>query len=102
MPKFVAVAKTSEIDENQAKVVEVEGKPVALFRVQGKFYAVSHTCAHAGGPIGEGYLSEHIVTCPWHSWQYDIRTGKSISVEGAKIPLYKVKVEKDMVFVAVP
>jgi nitrite reductase/ring-hydroxylating ferredoxin subunit len=101
MPKFVVAAKTSEIGENQVKVVEVEGKPVALFRVQGKFYAVSHTCAHAGGPLGEGYLSDHIVTCPWHSWQYDIRTGKSTTVEGAKVPVYQVKVEKDTILVAV-
>lgn len=101
MPKFIPAAKTSEILENQSKVVEVQGKPIAIFRVQGKFYAVSHVCAHAGGPIGEGFLSEYIVTCPFHAWQYDIRDGKCVTVDGAKIDSYPVKVEKDTVFVGV-
>lgn len=101
MSTFIPVAKVTEIPENSAKVVEVEGTPVALFRVQGKFYALSPVCAHAGGPLGEGYLSEYVVTCPWHSWQYDVRTGKSTTVEGAKVPVYKTKVEGDIVLVAV-
>ena len=101
MPKFIPVATISGIPENQSKVVEVDGKLIALFNVKGTIYAVSHVCAHEGGPLGEGYLSEYLVTCPFHAWQYDVRDGKCVTVDGAKIASYPVKVEKETVLVGV-
>ena len=45
--------------------------------MDGKFYAISNSCIHKGGPLSKGYLEGDIVTCPWHGWKYSIRNGKS-------------------------
>ena len=54
MPKFMKVATTDELEDEQAKLVEVEGQKIALFRVREAFYALSDTCTHRGGPLSEG------------------------------------------------
>jgi 3-phenylpropionate/trans-cinnamate dioxygenase ferredoxin subunit len=75
MPKFVKVATTDELEDQQAKLVEVEGQKIALFRVGEVFYALSDTCTHRGGPLSEGTVEGAEVTCPWHGARFDIKTG---------------------------
>lgn len=76
MAEFVKVAKTNEIETGQARLVEVKGKPIALFNVDGQFFAIDNTCTHQGGPLAEGEVSGHEVTCPYHGATFDIRTGE--------------------------
>ena len=64
MSEFVTVAKVEEIPPGTGKTVEVNGVWIALFNVDGSFFAVDNTCPHAGGPIGEGSLSGEIVDMP--------------------------------------
>ena len=71
------VVDVSEIPPGQGRVVEAGGKQIALFNVDGRFYAIDNTCLHRGGPLGDGMLTGTTVTCPWHGWQYDCTTGKS-------------------------
>ena len=66
MAEFVKVAMTNELEPGQARLVEVKGKKVALFNVDGQFFALDNTCTHKGGPLAEGECSGHEVTCPWH------------------------------------
>ena len=101
MGKFVAVANVKDINEGSGKVVEAEGKEIALFNIKGNFFATSNTCAHMGGPLGEGSLEQDIVTCPWHHWQYDVKSGACKNVTGAKVDCYKTKVEDGKVLVEV-
>lgn len=75
MSEFIKVATTEELADEQAKVVELEGQRIALFRVDGAFYAVSDTCTHRGGPLSEGIVEGAEVTCPWHGAKFDLRTG---------------------------
>ena len=75
MPKFMKVATTDELEDQQAKLVEVEGQKIALFQVGEAFYALSDTCTHRGGPLSEGTVEGAEVTCPWHRAKFDIRTG---------------------------
>ena len=75
MPHFIKVATTDELADQQAKLVELEGQKIALFRVDGALYALSDTCTHRGGPLSEGELEGAEVTCPWHGAKFDIRTG---------------------------
>ena len=76
MADFVKVAKTSELEPVQGRRVEVNGKPIALFNVDGQFFAIDNTCTHRGGPLAEGMVSGHEVTCPWHGATFDVRTGE--------------------------
>ena len=75
MTQFMKVATTDELEDQQAKLVEVEGQKIALFRVDGVFYALSDTCTHRGGPLSEGTVEGAEVTCPWHGAKFDIRIG---------------------------
>jgi nitrite reductase/ring-hydroxylating ferredoxin subunit len=75
MAAFVKVAETSEVAPGQAKCVEAEGRTIALFNVEGFFYAIDNTCTHRGGPLCEGELNGDEVTCPWHGAIFDVKTG---------------------------
>src|SRR2546428_3328347 len=70
------VADASELAPGQAKCVEVAGKKIALFNLDGSFYAIDDTCTHRGGPLSEGEVSGEEVTCPWHGAVYNIKTGE--------------------------
>ena len=100
MPNFIKVASTSDLKPGENKVVEANGEQVALFNVEGEFFAIGNTCLHRGGPLGEGYLEGDVVTCPWHGWRYNVKTGANAMMPTAKVPNYKVKVEGNDVFVA--
>jgi nitrite reductase/ring-hydroxylating ferredoxin subunit len=101
MADLVKVAKASELPTGSGKQVEVEGKgiSVAVFNVDGGFYVIDGTCAHVGGPLGEGGLDGNVVTCPWHGWQYDVMTGNCGVKPGVKQKSYPVKVQGDDIFV---
>jgi len=97
MADFVTVAKTDEIKEGEGKVVEANGKTIALFNVEGKFHAIDNTCKHAQGPLGEGTCEGNVVTCPWHGWKYDVTTGTNVGNPQVKVDKFEVKVEGEEV-----
>jgi len=101
MGKPAKIAEQGDLDPGQCRVVEVEGKTLAIFNVDGSFYAVDNTCLHRGGPLGEGELDGKIVTCPWHGWRYDVTTGANVNNPAVKVNCFPVKVEGTSVFVEV-
>jgi 3-phenylpropionate/trans-cinnamate dioxygenase ferredoxin component len=76
MGEFVKVASKSEIADQSAKLVEIEGKRIALFHLGGEFYALDDTCPHAGGPLSEGSIEGEEVECPWHGSRFNIINGE--------------------------
>ena len=101
MSNFVRVASTSDLKPGENKVVEVNGEQVALFNVDGEFFAINNTCLHRGGPLGEGFLEGDVVTCPWHGWRYNVKTGTNVVMPNQKVESYQVKVEGNDVLVSV-
>jgi nitrite reductase (NADH) small subunit len=101
MADFVKVAAVGDIPPGSGKTVEVADKPIAVFNCDGTFYAIDDTCPHQGGPLGEGEVEGTIVTCPWHEWRYDVRTGVNTEDPGCKVSAYAVKVEGEDVLVSV-
>ncbi len=75
MAEFVKVASVAEIAPGQARLLNVRGKEIALFNVEGTFFALENACTHEEGPLAEGDIEGHEVTCPWHGARFDIRTG---------------------------
>ena len=75
MPRFVTVAKTSEIPPGSREVFDVEGYYIAVFNVGGKYYAIEDVCTHDDGPLAEGELYGFEIECPRHGARFDIRTG---------------------------
>jgi nitrite reductase (NADH) small subunit len=102
MSDFVKVTNTADLTPGNGMVVEVAGRPVALFNVDGVFYALDNTCAHRGGPLGEGYVDPANLTvqCPWHGWVYSLVSGASPVDSFARVQKFEVKVEGDEVNVA--
>ena len=78
MEHWIEVAKTSEILPGKRKTLKVFGSSITVFNVEGRFYTIDNTCPHQGGPLGEGALEGEVVTCPWHAWKYDVRTGCAV------------------------
>ena len=102
MPKFVKLATLEELPLGAAKEVEFEGRVYALFNVDGQISAIDGICPHQGGPLADGPLEGTTVVCPWHGWQFDVRTGKTPLGPKIKQAVYEVKVEGQDVLVGVP
>ena len=92
MPEFV-VASTQELKPGSGKVAEINGQSIAIFNVEGTYYATDNTCLHRGGPLGEGELEGEVVTCPWHAWQFNVKTGISVNNPSACVKTFPIKVE---------
>jgi nitrite reductase/ring-hydroxylating ferredoxin subunit len=94
------VADVAEMADGQAKVVEANGKSIAVFNVAGQFYAIDNQCPHRGGPLGEGDVEGKIVVCPWHAWRWDVTTGSNANNPAVKVACYPVTVEGGSIFVS--
>ena len=101
MAELVKVASVAELPAGSCKAVEVNGKTIALFNVDGKVFALDNTCLHQGGPLGEGMLEGDVVTCPWHMWEYNVRTGEKVASPTLRVASYAVQVEGNDIKVAV-
>ena len=76
MGALIKVAEKKDLPAGSAKVVEINGKQIALFNVDDKYYAIDDTCTHAGGSLAEGSVDGNEVTCPLHGATFDITNGK--------------------------
>jgi len=96
---FVRAAAASEIPAGTIREVSVEGKALAVANVGGQFYAISNTCLHRGGPLGDGVLEGKVVTCPWHAWQYAVTTGMVSQNPTARVHRYPIEVRGEDLYV---
>jgi nitrite reductase/ring-hydroxylating ferredoxin subunit len=104
------VAAVDEIPPGQRKLVEVSGRNIVVFNLGGDFFALNNRCPHRGGSLCHGKLTGlvqssepgeyrysrkgEIIRCPWHSWEFDIRTGQSWCDPGrVRARRYEVSVE---------
>lgn len=95
----VRVGSVDDFPEGQGRTVDVGGRPVAIFNVQGDLHAIQNTCLHKGGPLGEGMLEGRTVTCPWHGWRYDVATGENEADPGMAVDRFEVEVRDGDVYV---
>jgi nitrite reductase (NADH) small subunit len=91
--RYETVARADEVEPGTVRMVQVGDREIALARVGGEFYATHGHCLHLQGPLGEGRLEDHVLTCPWHGWQYDIRTGENEFDRAIQLETYEVRVE---------
>jgi siroheme decarboxylase len=94
------VAKVSEVPAGSAKLVVVDGEQIALYNVDGQFYALSNRCSHARGPLVDGEIKNGHVVCPWHQAEFDLKTGAALCKPArGPVPAYNVNVEGDAIMV---
>lgn len=97
MPSYRPVCRADEIRPGEARLVEIDGKAIALFHAGGAFHAIEDTCLHAGGPLHEGTLHGTTVTCPWHEWRFDVSNGRCELNPMISLSCYPVRVRGGMV-----
>jgi NAD(P)H-dependent nitrite reductase small subunit len=93
MPTFVAVASLADLPPGSSKTVLVGEREVALFNVAGTLYAIDNFCPHQGGPLADGWVQDAAVTCPWHAWCFDLRTGKMTLGDLARVDVFDVQLD---------
>jgi nitrite reductase/ring-hydroxylating ferredoxin subunit len=117
-----AIADVDEISSGDRLVVQLQGKEIGVFNVNDEYYAYPNWCAHQGGPTCEGpitgtHIAEYdrfsltldlewtkngeIINCPWHGWEYDIKTGECLSNRNIKLPSYPVTVRDGKILVEI-
>src|SRR5271154_6699598 len=101
MPEFVEVAALEQIAPGGRLVVDVAGKSVALFNVEGQIYAIDDSCMHQGASLGAGNLRGKIVTCRAHGLKFDVTTGFVGGSPGFGVASHAVQVVGGKIAVAV-
>ena len=96
------VCARDDLASGTARCFAVDGHKIALVRIDDDFYATAGRCAHLQGPLGEGRVDDHVLSCPWHGWQYDVRTGLNEFDHAIHVQTYAVRVEDGDVKVALP
>ena len=103
MADFIAVAQTDEIAPGRVKVVEVDGRHIALCNVDGEFFAIDDLCTHDGGSLDQGELYDNVIECPRHGARFDVKTGKVLALPAVKpVNTYALRVEGSRIEVALP
>ena len=88
-----SVARIEDLSPGEALAVQVGEAEIAVFHCEDGFHATQAACLHLGGPLGRGRLEGCVVTCPWHGWQYDVRTGENEFDRALTLETYEVVVE---------
>ncbi len=95
----VKTINISEIDENSVKVVNIENKDIAIFNVDGEFYAIDDLCSHAEASLAEGEVFDCKVECPLHGAEFDLKTGEAVTLPATRpVDTYMISVENDIIY----
>jgi len=98
--EYVPVAKVADIAPGTGKAFLVGRREIAVFNVEGAFYALDNTCPHQGGPLAEGWIEGATVTCPWHAWCFKMSDGKMTLGDYAEVDAFDVRVDDDSIAVS--
>lgn len=98
--QWIDAAAQSAVPDEEVIAVQVAGKEVALYGVDGEVYATDNTCTHGHARLCDGFLEGTEIECPLHQGRFDVRTGKAMCAPLTEdIRCYPVKIENGRVFV---
>lgn len=96
------IARVADIPPGTGKMVIADDQLIALFNIEGTFYAIDDACPHQGAPLSEGQLVGCVAICPWHGAEFDVTNGKLLSGPGIRdVQSFPVKLEGEDVLVQV-
>lgn len=96
------VADATDIPEGERKLMRIGGRSIGVFHHNGQWYAVRNYCLHRSGPVATGSLEGDVLTCPWHGYQYDVKSGEFLLDPAVKLETYAVEVREGKVHVQLP
>jgi 3-phenylpropionate/trans-cinnamate dioxygenase ferredoxin subunit len=108
--KRQVIARTGDVPPGTCKLVTVNGREIGVFNLEGRYFALANRCPHEGGPLCQGRVGPlvrssgpgdyrldrepNFLRCPWHGWEFDIRTGQSwCDPQSTRARLFQVTVE---------
>ncbi len=102
--EFIPIASVDDLPSGERMFVEIDGEPIVIFNIAGKFFAIGDVCSHDDGPLGDGTLEEgHEISCPRHGAHFDVRTGRALSLPAVEdIPAFPVRVKDGEIEIGVP
>jgi nitrite reductase (NADH) small subunit len=101
LPQFTKLT-TAELPPNdEAKEFPCGAKAICIANVRGEFSALDNVCPHRGGPLGQGVIEGNKVVCPWHGWEWDVKTGEAVQDSKMKVAVYPMKIENGDVMVEI-
>lgn len=101
MADFVKVGTRDDVPPGGKQLVEIDGRPIAVFNVNGTFYAIDDVCTHDGGPLAEGDLDGFEIQCPRHGARFDVRTGRALCLPAFEpVTTHEVELRGDEIFVS--
>jgi 3-phenylpropionate/trans-cinnamate dioxygenase ferredoxin subunit len=102
MSSFLKIASCAELPPGGKKLVEIDGRAIALFNIDGVFHAIDDICTHDGGPLAEGELIGCEIVCPRHGARFDVKTGRALSMPAIEpVVVHAIEVRGDDVYVAI-
>ena len=100
--QWIDVIATEDIPEDDVIGIDISGKNIALYRVEGEVFATANLCTHGNARLCDGFLEGHEIECPLHQGKFDIRNGKAMCAPLKEdVKTYPVKIDGGRVFVAV-
>jgi 3-phenylpropionate/trans-cinnamate dioxygenase ferredoxin subunit len=100
---FVEIASETDLPNGERLFVEIEGLPIVIFNIAGQLFAIGDVCSHDNGPLGDGLLDGNLIVCPRHGAEFDIRTGKAVTLPAVvDIPAYPVLVVDGKIEIGIP
>jgi NAD(P)H-dependent nitrite reductase small subunit len=101
--RWLAITPTSNIPPQEGRAVNIEGREIALFNLDGRFLAVDNACPHKSGPLCDGLLSGNTVVCPLHGQRFDLETGLPVmAAQSGGVATIPAKVENGIVMLCLP
>ena len=103
MSDWIDVAPAQVFPPGTSREIDIDGTPVAIFNLDGRYYAIENICTHDGGPLAEGEVEDHEVICPRHGARFDIRTGAALTMPAVTpVDSYPVRVEGNELYIGLP
>jgi NAD(P)H-dependent nitrite reductase small subunit len=104
MPFIDTTLPLESLPPGESRCVNVGPVQVGVFRSADGVFAVDNTCPHRGAPLSDGFVTDGIVTCPWHQWQFRLNDGVCRNIPNVRIASYPVEVRDGVIWidVAVP
>ncbi|MDE2573127.1 MAG: nitrite reductase small subunit NirD [bacterium] len=97
---YVRVATVGDLPVGEGMAITIGEREVALFHVEGGWFAIDNVCPHQGGPLSEGWVEGETVTCPWHAWCFEVKTGAMTLGDFATVDAFDVRIQGEEVLVA--
>lgn len=102
MPEKFAIAKTSDIPEGEGRAFPCRDRMIAVFHVDGNFYAMDDFCPHQGASLAGGWIHDGCVACPWHAWRFQLNDGAWTDNPKIKTDTFPVTIQGENVIIELP